>query len=641
MRMSWKSIFAAGLVLAAGSALAASPAENPEHGMKDRVAACSSCHGKHGQGNVANLFPRLAGQPSQYLFKQLQDFQLGKRQFGVMERIVEGLPDAYLEKMAHYFSALKAPYPARPLSVNGKPIVSNRELMLGQILVTRGRPEEGLPACTTCHGAQLDGRPFGSEEVMTPALAGQLAGYTAEQLQAWQNGVRTNDPLGVMRGVAERLDQKEVNAVSDYLASIQPGQVQRAPQSYAVFMGQGPGEGQPTTPAEVAEQTAQFRGYNELAARGSYLAVAGDCASCHTQKGSEPYAGGRPIETPYGPIYTPNITPDVATGIGGWTEEDFWHALHDGIAPGHQYLYPAFPFPSYTNVTREDARALWAFLRSLQPIHKKNKPAQLRKPFNLRWTLFFWRELYFKPGVYKENPAWTGQWNRGAYLVKGLGHCSACHTPRTVLGGSKASEFLGGGSVEQWIAPGINAYSNFGIGDWSIDQIVEFLRTGQVKGKTAALGPMKEVIQNSLQYLTQADLTAIAVYLKSVVPAQPEQPATPSPGGEQPEPAAAGQPIYKKYCSGCHQDNGEGKPGIYPPLKGNPVVTLGDPANAITTVLQGGFKAATKADPMPYSMPPFAHSLSNKQIAAVVSYIRSSWGNKAPGAAPTQVEKLR
>ncbi|NIA57102.1 c-type cytochrome [Massilia sp. TW-1] len=376
-------------------------------------------------------------------------------------------------------------------------------------------------------------------------------------------------------------------------------------------------------------------------ARGAYLARAGDCMACHTARGGLPYAGGRALATPFGTVHAPNITPDAATGIGTWTADDFWHALHNGIAPGGRLLYPAFPYPNTTKVTRDDADALYAYLRSLPPVRQPNRAHALRFPYDSQAVLAGWRLLYFKPGVYAPQPARGADWNRGAYLVDGLGHCGACHSPRNGLGATGSR--LSGGAIPMagWYAPALDADDEAGLGQWDRAHIVQLLRTG-VAPRGAVFGPMAEVVGRSLQYLTEADAGAMATYLKSLPPEPtPRRAGTPPPDDVM----KAGRTLYAHHCADCHGTDGRGT-GVaghpaYPPLAGNGALTMADPVNAIRIVLNGGFPPSTSGNPRPFGMPPHSPVLDDAEVAAVVTYVRNSWGNAAPAVAAPEVNRWR
>jgi mono/diheme cytochrome c family protein len=380
-----------------------------------------------------------------------------------------------------------------------------------------------------------------------------------------------------------------------------------------------------------------------LIGRGEYLALVGDCLACHTVRGGRPYAGGLPIPTPFGTLYTPNITPDPATGIGKWTADDFWRALHDGIGKDGSYLYPAFPYTNYTRVTRADSDAMYAFFMALPPVNRPNEPHDMRFPYNQRQLLLGWRTLYFKPGEFQPNPKQSAEWNRGAYLVEGLGHCNACHGSRNILGAVRDDD-IGGGliPVQNWYAPSLSSARETGVGDWEVRDIVDLLRTG-VSPRGAVYGPMAAVVAHSLQNVTIGDLTAMSVYLKSQV--QTAAPAGPGPLRTTEEQVAGmlkqGASLYEKHCADCHQPDGKGVPRIYPPLANNRSILMPYPINAIRIVLFGGFPPSTEGNPRPYGMPPFYQDLSDVEVAAVVTYIRQTWGNSAPAVSHVDVDNGR
>jgi mono/diheme cytochrome c family protein len=365
-----------------------------------------------------------------------------------------------------------------------------------------------------------------------------------------------------------------------------------------------------------------------LIARGAYLATVGDCAACHTAQGGKPYAGGRALPTPFGDVPAPNLTPDDATGLGQWSFDAFWRALHEGIGRDGHALYPAFPYTSYTKVSRPDAFALFAYLKSLAPVRSQTGSPSLRFPYDLRASLATWRALYFRPGEFAADPTQSPEWNRGAYLVQGLGHCNECHVARDNLGGQPRGETLTGGQIpaQNWYAPDLSTQAHGGLEGWGRDDIVALLKTGQ-SAKGAAFGPMADVVMQSTQHLHDDDLRAIATYLQSL----PPRPARAA-GGNQVDVAGLldhGGKLYAQQCASCHGKDGRGVAGIYPPLAANASVTEPTGINAIRIVLLGGFAPSTAAHPRPYSMPPFAQQLSDSDVAAVVSFVRHAWGNDA------------
>jgi mono/diheme cytochrome c family protein len=371
----------------------------------------------------------------------------------------------------------------------------------------------------------------------------------------------------------------------------------------------------------------------DLVARGAYLARAGDCVSCHTAPGGQPYAGGYQLDTPFGYLLSPNITPDAATGIGRWSADDFWRALHQGVNQRGQDMYPVMPFDFYTRVTREDSDAIYAYLRSLPAVSNAVVVNHLRFPFNQRWSMAVWRELYFSEGSYKPDPSKSAAWNRGAYLVEGLGHCSACHSPRNALGGIEKDKAFTGATIDGWFALNLTSELHSGLGSWTVEQIATYLKTGAVAGKTTALGPMALVVKNSTSQMSAADLSAMATYLKDI-PAN----STLRQGKPAPDPTrAAGASLYLDHCAGCHQAGGRGMPGVFPPLAGNGVVLSSDPADILKVVLHG-VPAQGKYVPMPA----FASQLNDQQVADLANYLRTSWGNgAAPNTTAAMAARLR
>jgi mono/diheme cytochrome c family protein len=381
----------------------------------------------------------------------------------------------------------------------------------------------------------------------------------------------------------------------------------------------------------------------EQVKRGQYLARAGNCMSCHTTRGGEEYAGGRAIATPFGNIYSSNITPDTETGIGKWTADDFWRALHNGKSKDGHFLYPAFPYPNYTKVSRDDADAIYAYFRTIAPVRQANKEHELRFPYNQRILLAFWRTLYFTPGEFEADPKASLQLNRGAYLVQGLGHCAACHTARNALGGTVAEGNLTGGMIpmQNWYASSLTSNSGSGIGTWSVKDIADLLQTG-VSRQGAVFGPMSEVVSGSLQHLSQDDINAMADYLKSIprTDGEPIQQAAHAPGNEEAT-LRQGAKLYEQLCVECHKADGKGVPPAYPSLAGNQSLSANSALNPIRIVLNGGYPPSTAGNPRPYGMPPFGSTLNDDDIAAVVSYIRTNWGNKGALVSPIEVARSR
>lgn len=308
--------------------------------------------------------------------------------------------------------------------------------------------------------------------------------------------------------------------------------------------------------AALPADDAPLPATSEAIARGEYLARAGNCMSCHTRQGGPAYAGGRAIDTPFGAVHASNLTPDDATGIGLWSAGEFWRALHNGRSRDGRLLYPAFPYPSYTHITRADSDAIYAYLRSLPPVEQPNRPHALRFPFNTQVALAAWRALFFRPGVLLEQPARSAEWNRGAYLVLGLGHCAACHTPRNALGAPRADAAFRGGliPVQNWYAPALTSPHEAAVGAWPVEEAVALLKTG-VSPQATVSGPMAEVVFRSLQYLDDADLRAIVLYLRSLPQEDGPAPPTARPSGAVME---KGRDIYRQQCVQCHGEQGRG-----------------------------------------------------------------------------------
>lgn len=385
------------------------------------------------------------------------------------------------------------------------------------------------------------------------------------------------------------------------------------------------------SPAPVAP------GSMEEIERGQYLARVGNCAGCHTVRGGAAYAGGLALPTPFGAVYTSNLTPDARHGIGAWNADDFWHAMHEGRSRDGHLLTPAFPYTSYTAVERKDSDAIFAFLRTQAPVAAPAPAHELSFPFNTQAALWAWRTLYFEPAVYQADPARDAELNRGAYLVQGLGHCAACHSSRNALGAITSGSELNGGSIPQqgWYAPSLRSPAEAGLAGWSAEDAASLLRTGRVShpGLDAGVqGPMAGVIFGSTQYLNDQDLHAMVAYLRSLAPVSHNK-AEATAGDQIVASSAvmdAGARIYESSCAACHGKSGEGQAGRFPALAGNRALSIGESSNVVQSILHGGFLPATADNPRPYGMPPFGQTLDDESIAAVASYVRGSWGNTGP-----------
>ena len=399
----------------------------------------------------------------------------------------------------------------------------------------------------------------------------------------------------------------------------------------AVFISSGTDDAAPAPAIGRNRETAAA-----LLVRGKYLTDAADCISCHTKPNHAAFSGGLVTNTPFGGVASPNITPDTATGIGSWTDAQFWRSIHSGISPGRsdvvfpKYLYPAMPYTSYTKLSYGDVMAIKAYLFSMPPVSGAKTPNTLRFPFSQRAFLIGWRMLFFRSGSIRMDPAWSPDVGRGAYLTEALGHCGECHTPRNFLGGLIAGESLAGAHIDAYYAPNISSDKSYGIGDWSPADVESYLLKGANNDKGSVFGPMSEVVHHSLSKLTESDVDNIVLYLQSSTPAR----STPARDGTVAALATArsnGAIVFAANCAGCHQANGAGRPPIIPVLAGNDSVTAKAPSNVIGAVLIG--LPSLNNGP---SMPSFAASLSNAEIAAVANYVRVQWGNTATANATVQ-----
>jgi mono/diheme cytochrome c family protein len=383
--------------------------------------------------------------------------------------------------------------------------------------------------------------------------------------------------------------------------------------------------------------SAKAQGLQEdagLVSRGEYLARAADCAPCHTGDAAKPFGGGLGLKTPFGTLFSVNITSDPETGIGKWTYEQFKNAVHDGIRADGAYLYPGMPFDAYTKIEENDLKALWAYVRRIPVVKAPNKENQLEFPFDVRLGMLAWRELFFAPGYFKPVAGKSAEWNRGAYLIEALGHCSDCHSPRNVMGAIKGKALFTGSEVDGFYAPDI---ASGALGKtWTKDNLVQFLKTGSSPQRGSVFGPMADVIHDSLSHLTDPDLNAIVTYLFD----SPPPLDMPAPQKLSPLAPATYQRAAKLCiddCAVCHQPHGTGMAGTIPPLAGNPAVTAREPYDVIAAALEG-----LPADGRYGVMPSFAGRLSDAAIADLANYVRTSWGNKAsPNATAGMVAAWR
>ncbi len=372
-------------------------------------------------------------------------------------------------------------------------------------------------------------------------------------------------------------------------------------------------------------------------ARGRALATAGDCVACHTAPGGGDFAGGLALETPFGIIRTANLTPDKTTGIGTWSAEDFRVAMREGVRPDGMHLYPAFPYPYYARVAPADVDAIFAYLRTLKPVANAVDRDTLPFPYSIRGLMRGWNLLFLGGQPFTPDPKRSAEFNRGAYLAEGLGHCGACHTPLERFGSSNNAAYLQANRIAGWTAPNITADARLGIGAWSIEEIVAYLHTG-ANSTSLASGPMAEVVTHSTSQMPVEDLRAIAVYLKERGAAGAPAPAPVAPN----DPAMqAGQAIFVDTCGACHGRDGAGVSGVFPRLAGNPVVVQDDPGSLARVVLGGARAAATSGAPTSPAMPAFGYRLDDRQVAAVLTYIRNAWGNAAAAVPPAAVGEMR
>lgn len=393
----------------------------------------------------------------------------------------------------------------------------------------------------------------------------------------------------------------------------------------------------------MAETEVASPPIDPVVARGEYLALAGNCASCHTVGGGDFMAGGVAFKTPFGTIYSTNITPDPDTGIGNWTQEQFIDSMRKGVRPNGEHLYPVFPYTAFTKTTDDDLAAMYAYLMSIPAVRQEAAANELSFPFSIRSLMSVWKFFFFEEGVYQSDNSQSEEWNRGAYLVEALAHCSACHAPRNFLGAEKGvmtggvyNDKVRTGEIRKWSAPNLTSASN-GLGAWSLDDVVAYLKTGS-NSMVSTFGPMNEVIVNSTRHLNDDDIRAMAVYLKSL----------PADEGDVAAAASAdvvreGESLYNVHCGTCHLPTGLGGPDSGPRLAGGSlVVQANDPASLINVILYGPelpdpplIKHAWKV------MEPFADELTDEEVAALTSFLRSSWGNKGGAVTVKQVEAQR
>jgi mono/diheme cytochrome c family protein len=376
----------------------------------------------------------------------------------------------------------------------------------------------------------------------------------------------------------------------------------------------------------------------DLIQRGRYLVTLGDCTACHSDptRSDSPFGGGHPVPTPFGTMLAPNITPDPGTGIGNWTARQFDDAVRRGRMPGGKRLYPAMPFPYFARMSAADVGAMWAYLNTVKPVHHAVVADHLPFPFSVRASMIIWDWLYFRPGEWRPIPGKSEAWNRGRYLVAGPGHCGACHTPKTLLGGDERGHELQGYSLKGWFAPNLTGDPARGLAAWTTGDIVTYLKTGHNRFE-AASGPMAEEVKDSSSRMSVQDLGAIATYLKGQQGASQRLTALPPDSPVM----VAGAAIYRDVCSGCHKLDGTGVPSLIPDLAGSAAVASREPTTILEVILHGAASVATREEPTAPQMPSYAWQLNDAQVAAVATYVRNSWGHAAGAVAASAAHAVR
>ena len=405
------------------------------------------------------------------------------------------------------------------------------------------------------------------------------------------------------------------------------------------------------TPASpFAHEAAAASTDAQLVQRGEYVARLSDCVACHSTPKSAPFAGGLEMATPMGSIYATNITPDKQTGIGNYSLADFDRAIRSGVAADGHRLYPAMPYPSYAKLSDDDVRALYAFfMAGVKPAQQENQQGHIPWPLNMRWPLALWNAAFVDDGAYQAKSSEDALWNRGAYIVQGAGHCGSCHTPRSLTMNEKSldegsSTFLSGALLDGWYAPSLRQDPNTGLGRWSEQEIVEYLKTGR-NAHSVVVGTMAEVFNNSTQYMSDPDLKAIAHYLVSL-PGDPERDGPPwkpadKQTAEQPQLSTPGAGNYMAKCSSCHGSDGSGQAPWIPPLAGASSSMVKESATSINATLNGSERVVANGIPDSYRMPPYRNQLSDQEVADVLTFVRTSWGNQGGAVKADEVKELR
>jgi cytochrome c553 len=601
------------------------------------VKACTLCHGPQGRSTPYGYFPRLAGKPETYLFNQLLNFQQGKRHYAQMSYLLENVNPEYLHKLAHFFATQTIAYPP-PAKFSDSKI----QVELGRQLVFEGDLERKIPACSQCHGEGLTG---GISESI-PGLLGLPRDYLIAQLGAWRSNQRHAQEPDCMASIAKKLSINDVSAVTAWLSSQPWPKGEHLNSSKTSLKSKSLPERCGSVLANYIDANDQ-RDQNTLSltplqSKGQYLARIGNCFACHSTQGGIPMSGGKAIETPFGVVYSSNITPDDETGIGTWTSNDFWNAIHEGRSKDGRLLSPAFPYTELTQITRADSDAIFAYINTLPAISMNIPLSTITWPFNTQTGLRVWQKLYFKSGEYQENSKQSKSWNRGAYLVNGLLHCGSCHTPRNKLGASQLESRFAGAYLKtntRWFAPSLLSDSQAGLQNWSTQQISNLLHSG-ITQKGYVSGPIAEVVYKGTQYLTLDDAESIATYLQSLKGDEVVNLATINASEIASRTQRRGKAIYDKYCETCHGAKGQGAPNSSPSLVGNRNVVSSYINNLVQSVLLGGIPPTTAANPSPQGMPPFRAVLSDRDVADVLTYIRGEWGNQASVISPLDILQI-
>ncbi len=619
------------LVMAAMPLLSHAALKEFENTIAQRTQACTACHGDQGRAGPDGYYPRLAGKPADYLYQQLLNFREGRRHYAPMNALLAPLSDSYLLEIAQHFAQLDIPYPAPPATTAPAHVLER-----GKQLVRSGDDTKKIPACVQCHGDKLTGTAPG-----VPGLLGLPRDYLIAQLGGWQTGQRRAHAPDCMGDIARRLSGADVAAVTHWLAA-QPVPVDSRPQATLPADASRAQCGSAPAPQPI-EAIPPPGPDATLVTKGAYLARVGNCQGCHTASGGNAFAGGRAIPTPFGNVYASNLTPDDTTGLGRWTANDFWQAMHEGRSKDGRLLNPAFPYTSFSAITRADSDALLAYFKAQAPIEQVQRPNDLRWPFNTQLALRVWRALYFKPTPQVLNNKQSAEWNRGAYLVQGLGHCAACHSPRDALGGLASTPALTGGDMPggNWYAPSLHPQAREAAPQAQLN-LATLLQTG-ISPSRVTSGPMAEVIMGSTQYLSLPDLSAVALYLTSL-PADAKQstpPISTTSQAVQTKTSLAGGKLYEKNCVQCHGSQGEGIAGAYPTLRGTSAINRERTTNLIQAVLHGGFSPATEGNPRPFGMPPYQLLFSDREVASVLTYVRQSWGNHGTPVSELDVYQAR